>query len=165
VRGRDIPLPNLEKNLRKRFSPVKHGRNWISAEERLRPKLATNANADGDNSGHLCPPHWYHVDMDFPNTSPIAPMPTEASQGPGHIVIAEANASPLAEALAIARETGVALGKSTLQRWAKVWTETAGSPVKALLQVTRNGRHYEIVSARVTPGPAGLDSWAITQRR
>ncbi len=71
-------------------------------------------------------------------------MPTEASQGPGDVVIAEANAIRLAEALAIARETGVALGKSTLQRWAKVWAETAGSPVKVVLQVTRNGRHYEI---------------------
>ena len=82
--------------------------------------------------------------MDFPNTTPVTPVPDEASQGATEVTIPQANAILLAEALLIARNSNVPLGKSTLQRWAKVWAETPGSDVKAVLQVTRAGRHYEI---------------------
>ena len=88
--------------------------------------------------------HWYDGVMDFPHTSPISPISRETSQSPVEVTISQANAILLSEALVIAREHNVPLGKSTLQRWAKAWAETPGAPVKALLQVMRDGRHYEI---------------------
>ena len=82
--------------------------------------------------------------MDLPNASSISLVPDETSQGHHEITIPQAHAILLADALMIARDNGVPLGKSTLQRWAKVWAETLDAPVKAVLQVTRDGRHYEI---------------------
>jgi hypothetical protein len=82
--------------------------------------------------------------MDHPATSPISQIPAEASPEFSEITIPQANAILLAEALTIARNNDVPLGKSTLQRWAKKWAETPSSPVKALIQVTRDGRHYEL---------------------
>ena len=82
--------------------------------------------------------------MSLPNTSPIEGLSQQVSQDASEVTIAQSNAITLAEALVLARQTDVAIGKSTLQRWAKAWTEIPNSPVKAILQVTRTGRHYEI---------------------
>ena len=102
------------------------------------------ASSLGDNSGSLTQSAWYDDEMDHLSSVPHQPMPQETSQDIVQVTIPEANAIKLAEALMIARKNNVAIGKSTLQRWAKVWAATADSPVKAVLQVTRDGRHYEI---------------------
>ncbi len=82
--------------------------------------------------------------MSHPNTSPIEELSQEVLRDAPEVRIAEANAITVAEALSLAQQTGVPIGKSTLQRWAKLWAETPYSTVKAVLQVTRTGRHYEI---------------------
>ena len=86
----------------------------------------------------------YHANMSHQNTSPFEGLSQEVLRDPPEVRIAEANAITMPEALPLAQQMGVPIGKSTLQRWAKVWTETPGSAVKAVLQVTRTGRHYEI---------------------
>ena len=79
-----------------------------------------------------------------PETPRDPTRPLETSQDIVQVTIPEANAIKLSEALLIAQGNNIPIGKSTLQRWAKVWAETADTPVKAVLQVTRDGRHYEV---------------------
>lgn len=82
--------------------------------------------------------------MEYPFTSPIDTVPQVASAALEDVVIEQSNAITLAEGLALAHRVGVPLGRSTLQRWAKTWSETPGGPVKCVLLVTRTGRHYEL---------------------
>ena len=61
------------------------------------------------------------------------------------IEIRQDAAITIQEALIIAAEEFFPIGKSTLQRWAKVWAErSAASPVKSLLVTNRAGSIYRL---------------------
>lgn len=61
------------------------------------------------------------------------------------VEIRQDNAITISQALLMAAEMPYPLGKSTLQRWAKVWAQQASaSPVKAVLVTNRNGNTYRL---------------------
>ena len=67
----------------------------------------------------------------------------ETSRDP--IEIRQDAAINIQDALIIATEQSFPIGKSTLQRWAKVWADRgAASPVKSLLVTTRAGSTYRL---------------------
>jgi hypothetical protein len=66
----------------------------------------------------------------------------EASRGP--IEIREEDAITIDQAIAIAADLSFALGKSTLQRWAKFWRDRAGGPVRSVLVTTTSGKIYKL---------------------
>ena len=72
----------------------------------------------GDNRALAGPLPCYHANMAHQNTSPFEGLSQEVLRDPPEIRIAEANAITVAEALSLAQQMGVPIGKSTLQRWA-----------------------------------------------
>ena len=69
--------------------------------------------------------------------------PAETPRDP--VEIRQDAAISIQEALNIADEQLFPIGKSTLQRWAKVWAELrAESPVKSVLVTTRKGNVYHL---------------------
>ena len=68
--------------------------------------------------------------------------PQETSQDP--VEIKEEDAITINEALALAEASSFPLGKSTLQRWAKVWHDHPGGAVRCLLVTTRVGNFYKL---------------------
>jgi DNA repair exonuclease SbcCD ATPase subunit len=70
-------------------------------------------------------------------------LPHEVSQDP--IEIRQDNAITIAEALLVASQAHFSIGKSTIQRWAKVWEmKGIASPVKCILVTTRAGNFYKL---------------------
>jgi hypothetical protein len=76
--------------------------------------------------------------MDNPNLA----APQEASRD--LVEIRDEDAITIDAALTIAAELPFALGKSTLQRWAKFWREQPGGAVRSVLVTTRTGSFYRL---------------------
>lgn len=90
---------------------------------------------------------------------PAADLPEPRHTSPHPIEIAEADAIAIPEALAIAEQQGFALGKSTLQRWAKYWYEhQTEAPVRCVLVTTNAGMHYKI-------SRDDFDAWVFDQKQ
>ncbi len=86
-----------------------------------------------------CRCRWYYDGM--PEQVPT-PSP-ETSQDP--VEIPRDNAISIQEARSIASAEDLPIGKSTLQRWAKLWAEQgSASPVKSILVTTRAGSAYRL---------------------
>ena len=61
------------------------------------------------------------------------------------VEIPQERAITIQDALLLAAEESFPIGKSTIQRWAKRWTDLgAGSPVKSVLVTTRDGASYRL---------------------
>ena len=83
--------------------------------------------------------------------------PQETSRDP--VEIRQDAAITIQEALAIAAEEEFAVGKSTLQRWAKSWGDKgAASPVKSILVSTRFGTTYRL-------DREDFKSWVLEQKQ
>ena len=77
-------------------------------------------------------------------------MPPQDATGPdetsqGEVEIRQDAAITIQEALTLARDQSFSIGKSTVQRWAKLWEERASvSPVKCVFVTTRTGSFYKL---------------------
>src|SRR6516225_1596832 len=79
--------------------------------------------------------------MEQPNEAPEAQP--EVSQDP--VEIRHEDARTINDALLLAAQISFTIGRSTLQRWAKVWHELgSASQVKCLLVTTRAGSIYKL---------------------
>lgn len=93
--------------------------------------------------------------MDEENVVPAAePQETQRDE----VEIRQADALSVGEALALAHSVDYPIGKSTLQRWAKHWSETGPkSPVKCILVTNRLGVAYRI-------DKSDFEAWVMEQQ-
>ena len=77
--------------------------------------------------------------MTFDDLSPSHEVPRDP------VVLRQDAAITVQDALALAINENFPIGKSTIQRWAKTWSDQASvSPVKCVLVTTRTGASYQI---------------------
>ena len=80
--------------------------------------------------------------MDDHNLPPLLASPETPR---GEVEIKQGDAITVNEALALAQQETFPIGKSTLQRWAKIWSELGTSaPVKCVLITNRQGSVYKL---------------------
>ncbi|MFM1814261.1 MAG: hypothetical protein RLZ98_956, partial [Pseudomonadota bacterium] len=93
--------------------------------------------------------------MDNENAVP-APEAEEIQRD--EVEIRRVDALSVGEALALAHSLDYPIGKSTLQRWAKHWSEMgSGSPVKCILVTNRLGVAYRI-------DRSDFEAWVLEQQ-
>jgi len=91
--------------------------------------------------------------MDISQSGP--PASHETSQD--LVEIRQEDAITVVEALTITESIPFSIGKSTLQRWAKVWSDQAkASPVKSVLVTNRDGSSYRL-------SRSDFEAWVIEQ--
>jgi len=88
--------------------------------------------------------------------APDLPRPQEVSRDP--IEIRDEDAITVNEALTMASDLSFALGKSTLQRWARFWYERPGGAVRCVLVTTRAGNVYKL-------SRENFEAWVFDQKQ
>jgi len=84
-----------------------------------------------------------HLKICYDYPMPPLDTPGETPRDPVHI--ADENAISIEQALGIAQQENVPLGKSTLQRWALAWKDQhSHSPVKSILWIVRGTKSYRL---------------------
>ena len=79
------------------------------------------------------------------NDHNLLPLLASPETPRGEVEIKQGDAITVNEALAFAQQEAFPIGKSTLQRWAKIWSELGiNAPVKCVLITNRQGSVYKL---------------------